>query len=354
MFCCSNCFSDPYLIGILPTHFEGKGNCEFCGTQNVDIVNTMRLLIYFDPLLHLYKTFSADSPVDDVNVMPLANLFPRDFPNIFRNNDPGMGYSFLKSMMAGDPDSFSSLMDVQVYNEYLDSAESLKNNEVMESEWEAFVKEIRYENRFHLTKSINLKLLGNLFKRLVKRYPAGEIFYRGRISGKNGYTPEQIGKPPQEVATPGRANPEGISYLYLSNDPKTCIYEVRPSVMDYVTVGKFKLKNSIEIVSLKDINEISPFVLEDELQELMVHKNYLKKLESELSKTIRRNDSHLDYLPTQYLSEFIKALGLVGFEFRSSVNRGGYNLVVFEDDLFEVIEISMFEVENIEFTKFLP
>ena len=89
------------------------------------------------------------------------------------------------------------------------------------------------------------------------------------------------------------------------------------------------------------------------MKDLIVHKKYLVKLESELSRPLRRNDSLLDYLPTQYLSEFIKSLGLVGFEFTSSVNKGSFNLVVFEDNLFEIEEIKIYEAENLEFSEII-
>lgn len=38
----------------------------------------------------------------------------------------------------------------------------------------------------------------------------------------------------------------------------------------------------------------------------MIHGSFIDKLEQELSKPRRKNDSELDYLPTKYLSELIK------------------------------------------------
>lgn len=354
MRCCALCFTDSYLISILPFHYAGQGKCDFCGAENVDLTKATSLLEYFSPIFQLYKPYIHDSPVNVENVLPFEQLFHRDFPNVFQKQEPSLILPYLRSIIAGDPDSFPFLLRGIVYNESLDGVESYEKTAQLESEWEAFVREIRFVNRFHLTKSINLPLLADLLMRLTKSYTSGEVFYRGRISGKDGFTAIQLEKPSQDKAIPGRANPEGISYLYLSKDPQTCIYEVRPSVLDYVTVGKFQLKKQIDIISLKDINEVSPFILEDDIKELMVHKKYLQKLEYELSRPLRRNDSHLEYLPTQYLSEFIKSLGLVGFEFRSSINRGGLNFVVFEDDLFDINEIVIYEVENIGFSKISP
>jgi hypothetical protein len=354
MFCCARCFNDSYLIGMLPYHHSGEGKCNFCGADHAALTDASSLIEYFAPILQLYRVQSRDIGVHPDNVLPLEVIVRRDFPNIFQTQEPSVILTYLKEIIAGDPDSFLPLLSDKVCNEYLDGVESDLRDAQLQSEWEAFVREIRFINRFHLTKSINLELLGNLLKRLTKRYTAGQEFYRARISSKDSFSVTQLGKPPCDKALPGRANPEGIPYLYLSNDPKTCIYEVRPSVLDYITVGKFKLKQGIEIISLKDINEVSPFLLEDGIEDFMIHKKYLQKLEFELSKPLRRNDSHLEYLPTQYLSEYIKSLGVVGFEFRSSINKGGFNLVIFADDLFDVDEIIVYEAENIGFSRIAP
>jgi hypothetical protein len=80
------------------------------------------------------------------------------------------------------------------------------------------------------------------------------------------------------------------------------------------------------------------------------HKKYLSKLEKELSKPIRRQDSELDYLPTQYLCEFIKSIGFDGVEFRSSLNPNGYNLAIFNDDNFECVKSTLHEIKSVKFT----
>ena len=72
-----------------------------------------------------------------------------------------------------------------------------------------------------------------------------------------------MGKPPYDKATAGRANPKGISYLYLSSDLSTTLYETRATLYDYMSIGEFKLLNNMNIVNLRDINKVSPFILED-------------------------------------------------------------------------------------------
>lgn len=183
----------------------------------------------------------------------------------------------------------------------------------------------------------------------MKYYKRGKIFYRARISSKKGFKPEDMGKPPFDKSTPGRANSKGISYLYLSSDIKTTLYETRTSLYDYVCVGEFRLLKDIKILNLRDTNKASPFSYEESLGEYIRYKKYVLRLESELSKPIRRQDSELDYLPTQYLCEFIKSLGFDGVEYRSSLNPTGFNLAVFQDQCLECTKADVYEIDSIAY-----
>ena len=43
-----------------------------------------------------------------------------------------------------------------------------------------------------------------------------------------GYDEKGSDAPPKGTASPGRINPDGISYLYAANDIQTAVLEVRP------------------------------------------------------------------------------------------------------------------------------
>ncbi|WP_376786674.1 MULTISPECIES: RES family NAD+ phosphorylase [Sphingobacterium] len=55
------------------------------------------------------------------------------------------------------------------------------------------------------------------------------------------------------------------------------------------------------------------------------------KTRRRVAKTVRKQDVNLDYLPTQYLCEYIKSLGFHAVEYRSAMKAGDYNLAVFND-----------------------
>ena len=80
--------------------------------------------------------------------------------------------------------------------------------------------------------NIDLNKLANFFNHesFYKTIKKGRIFYRCRISDKTGFTTNQMGNPPNELATGGRANPKGISSgIFLALAP--LIYSLRLSMV---------------------------------------------------------------------------------------------------------------------------
>ena len=339
MYCCPNCFWDSELKSYVVSYSTDKGNCDFCKSQNTEIIAPAELFVYFQSLISIYQPASAGNLV-------LHECLARDWENLFRIDDALIIKKLLSFICVEELEKDSDFLDVKVDFLYVD--ELVDNQEI---NWDVFVREIKFKNRFFIENKINLTLLEELFKRNEKPYKKGKIFHRARIcDGEQMYDKERMGKPPVEKSTAGRANPKGISYLYVSNDWETTLYETRASLYDYVTIAEFKISKDINVLNLRDTSKISPFTLDDDIGEYLKHKKYLSKLEKELSKPIRRQDSELDYLPTQYLCEFIKSVGFDGVEFRSSLNPNGYNLAIFNDDSFECVKTTLHEVKTVKFT----
>lgn len=166
-----------------------------------------------------------------------------------------------------------------------------------------------------------------------------------------------MGAPPIDKTTDGRANARGIRCLYLGDTAETTIYETRAGAYDYVTVGKFQLKKDIIVVDLKKINQISPFIEGLDCLEYAINKEHLNKINDEMGKIMRRSDSPLDYVPTQYITDFVKSIiydgnpEYAGIEYKSVMHNGGYNLALFDPDLFECIETEVYAIETIDYKK---
>lgn len=324
MNCCIHCFSDSQLQAQISSLSNTSGNCDFCSQKNTTIVDCGLLSEPFEELFLLYK--SSESPEfllhehlqfywkglfhPDLEIKAIKQLVHA----IGRTSDV-----YTKELFENPVEFHSHIED--------ESAKTL------ELQWDLFKKELIENNRFFIdNQNIDLEVIESLLSRLLKTYPAGTQFYRARI-GNEKLELKDLGKPPKDRATSGRANPVGIPYLYVSNSIDTTIYETRSSLYDKLTVGTFELQAPLQVISLNKIEELGPFEIKEkqfEIEEFINMRPYLIKLQTELSKPIRKQDSTLDYLPTQYLCEFTKATWQA-IEYKSAMHPGGYNLAIFDD-----------------------
>lgn len=121
---------------------------------------------------------------------------------------------------------------------------------------------------------------------------------------------------------------------------------------DYVTVGKFKLLKDIEVISLAEIDKISPFIGINygfDYTQYATNIEHLKMIGQEIAKPLR-NDNALDYLPTQYISDYIKSKGYDGIEYISTMCEKGINLAVFDKNLLKCINTTVYDVRSISYS----
>ncbi len=255
----------------------------------------------------------------------------------------------LQNIVKDDHSTYQSLFENNVVLTCSNLPESVDIIKPLQISWEKFADEIKTTNRFHIQNTLDLEKLQELLNRYKKPINKGKKFYRARISNKEGFGKSDMLNPPADKAKAGRANPTGISYLYLADQIKTTLYEARASLFDYVTVGEFRAKEDVKVINLRG-DTYDPVLLaeQEELEDFLIHLPFITTLETNLSKPRRRSDNELDYLPTQYLSEFIKSIGFDGVEFQSSLFSGGYNLAIFTPEKFECISVDVFEIENID------
>lgn len=343
MNCCINCFESNYIKSIILGNRK-LGSCDFCGSKNINIYEASELCLFFSGIIEMYE-------VDNENGKPLDLQIIDDFPDkVFSSliiDKKAVG-SLISEIISDDIETYDSLLKKPVRLGYLNTSYDEEIVQPLFLSWDEFSKEIKTVNRFHFVNRLDLDNLEELFKFFRKEYRKGQKLFRARISEDiKGFEKDKMGNPPSKFARSGRANPRGISYLYLAKDILTSLYEVRTSLFDYVSVGTFRLKEDIKVVSLSRSTYDVFWLSESEnLEKAMIHGSFIDRLEEELSKPRRKSDSELDYLPTQYLSELIKSIGFDGIEFKSSLHPNGYNLAIFNPDKFECVDVDVFEIKD--------
>lgn len=363
MIFCEKCFKDLEIQAIIRS-INHYGTCPICGNASY-IYNTesdMSLNGLFDKVISVYTAeadLQPDFPQNDLGT--LAERLKADwdiFSDIPVENIGEILTTLAPTMKEDFPSLFSGKVGISEKNDlmYLSSHSILRAKE-----WSDFVEAIKHKNRFH-TNLIDTEILKALCMSIAKDIPTGkQRYYRGRISyNPKGYKPKKMGAPPTDKATDGRANSAGISRLYLTDSRETTFHEIRAAEYDYVTIGTFKLLEPIKVVDLSRIGSISPFASEsDEFDctALAINREHLKKINQEISRTMRKGDSPLDYIPTQYICDFIMsitdALGnplYDGIEYKSAMHKAGANLTIFYPDKFRCTYSKTYEVTELKYT----
>jgi len=140
--------------------------------------------------------------------------------------------------------------------------------------------------------------------------------------------------PPEGISTPGRANPAGISYLYLASKPQIACAEIQPTLLDLISVGQFKINKKINVINLKD-PQIPPSLTIDKY----IFKEFITCVELAFSHPIR-NKIDLEYAPSQYISAYAQSKKFDGIVYGSmnDTKHRSYNLVLFDPTLADLIE----------------
>jgi hypothetical protein len=206
--------------------------------------------------------------------------------------------------------------------------------------WDDLRQELIHKNRYFPETEINLSRLKRLFDYLL--LPAAEVatnWFRARIqTGTSTYTPIEMKSPPKHLASHGRANPAGIPYLYLASTPITAVSEIRPHTGEDACVASVCIPDGLKVIDLRHPKRsVSPFMLSDESEISMLRSDveFLEKLGEELTRPVLPRSAAFDYVPSQYLCEYVKVCGFDGVMYRSSVG-DGVNLALFDPDVAEI------------------
>lgn len=312
--CCGQCFGDRGLEhSIIPSLSDEEGACPRCLAADVALVLPSVLAEHFGLLVNTYEpSESGRSLLDWVKSDWDMFHHPR--------MDDGRATLLLRQVL-GDADVVGAAFvpSARYQSDKLDR-------------WTKLREELMYENRYFPAARIDDDRLGQLFGHLpavgmpttwfrARLHPDGEL-----------WSIEEMGAPPNRKARAGRANPPGIPYLYLASTLVTAVSEIRPHAGETACVADFTISPDIKVVDLRSPRRlVSPFVLEseDEIGLLRSDIAFLERLGEELTRPVMSEGASIDYVPSQYLCEFIKQCGYKGVLYRSSVGEG-MNLSLFE------------------------
>lgn len=309
--CCPNCFGDNHLGSVIQEIAQEHGNCSFCKSKNLPLVEPVQLREYFELLTGIYT--KSDEGVT------LGEWFKNDW-NMFYSLD-----------LANTKDLLADVFQDGNFPRVIFAPSSKCFSKNLDN-WENLRKELMEENRFFPKETISLERFSYLLSQLIYKDSLPEKWYRARIQeSEQPYSLENMGPPPKDKATHGRANPVGIPYLYVASDVLTSISEIRPHTGEFVTVAEFKVTEEVRLADLRNPRSlITPFICADdeEIAALRGDIEFLVRLGDELTRPVLPKSAAIDYIPSQYLCELIKKNGFDGVIYKSSVGEE-INLALF-------------------------
>ena len=344
MYCCINCFKDAHIRNMIKK-IGTKGDCDFCSSKDVAIYDISSSNELSDKIIALVKEYSVS---DDVDAKLLKESL-RDDWDIFNGGIEGI-QTLVKALCSHEISQDDDIFIEKVFIPQMRDEDFLDNYAAVRGlTWKEFSDYIKYTNRFHNT-YFNTDAFATLLSMSVKSYDEGSSFFRARIcSVAEGYQCDEMYGPPMGKRNAGRINPEEMGVLYLSYDKETILYETRANVYDFVSIGEFKTKQKIRLFDLSGIAKVSPFDYGD-IAQFAVNREVFREMSKEIAKPVRRSDSPLEYLPTQFIAEFVKSQNYDGVEYESTIKRGGRNIALFDENLVECVDVNTVEITDIKYS----
>lgn len=353
----SNCFSDKTFKSIVDS-LHNVGTCEITKSENQNVYDSNtneELLPYLEQILDLFTPVSSMKHIQGVEKYSASLYDILEKWNMFSVKSYDIEI-ILKAIFHSKLDENAQIFTENVIiSEFLNEKYMNQSAILKKYSWKEFCEDIKYHNRFH-SSEVNVEQLTELLKFLKLEIPSGKLsLFRARICDAAHYDigykdDKDIGAPPKNVATAGRINSEGIPCLYLADSDITTFHEVRARVYDHITLGVFENIVPLNIIDLCYLDSITPFQYEDvDLTWFAINIEAIKQIAKEISKPMRRFDKDIDYVPTQYIADYIKNLGYDGIKYKSTINEGGINYAIFDPEKFKCVSKQHRNIKNINF-----
>ncbi len=359
MFCCINCFKSKEPKEIISEN-DQIGNCDFCGSEGIAIIDPIELCELFKPILEYYEKVQYKTHYLDPDDNPLEHG------------------EFLGHLLQNDWEIFSDTIgSTEICNELIEAIfnGTIDANDLWctiddrwyvepdedQSTWNKFSQYLKTKRRFFFDfekLGVNelFDQLAFILEKVEFTLPKGAKLWRARLGGKviddyviRPFSKENMGAPPPCQYNQGRGNPPGISYLYAASQERTAVAEKRPGRNSILSLGELETKKDLQLINLAKIPYLdSPFGIEFLAHEIRA-RNILHFLGKELSRPISVEDPPNEYLNCQFLCEFILKNGYDGVIYDSGYDKG-QNYLIFDTNSVEVKNVKLVEVNDVEFS----
>lgn len=342
---CVECFDDDDLRQVILRHRD-TGICAFCRSRKkVSIMPVRGMAEYLEGLIHAnYRRAVDELPFESREGGYQGSSTFTTWEVLIENiglplRGPGeeeLGYALAREI--GDELWCSP------------NWTSLDPDDSLRFSWEQFCDTIKHQRRYFF-QNFGKSRYGGVDDRspmellheirsiivdenLVREVPAGLILFRARPRDRGvRYTrAAELGPPPASVAIQSnRMNPPGIPMFYGADNVALALAEIHQGK---ASIGEFRTTRAIRLLDLSALpSEPNFFAGGSRSRRLKL--SFLRAFTADIVKPIPRDDrNHIDYLPTQVFTEFLRdvrlrSVTLDGIRYPSATGEDGSNVVLF-------------------------
>lgn len=320
---CISCFEDYAISNFVIATTDGVG-CDYCADSgnhqrpSVDFDDVMPFI--FDGICREYTTPEQSLPLDNESESGY-------FGTVIEKDDLVRYYVELASP---SDDLLQKIIDSIEQEAWCEPDQLYESaHEELIFDWQEFRRLICKEARFvffrYGTREGNglqerpvsdiLEHIATISERLglFQTLTSGSEFVRARKwTSKNPYplTVTELGPPSAKISAgfPNRMSPPGIPMFYGSDEAKTAIAEITVSGMRQVMTSRFGLVKKIKVLDLTRIPPL-PSIFDKQKYHLRSSIKFLKSFLKDFSRSVVRDGhEHVDYVPTQVLTEYFRLI----------------------------------------------
>lgn len=170
---------------------------------------------------------------------------------------------------------------------------------------------------------------------------AGTEYYRARIiepldydkpekgiaitedSKFEGYNAANSREPLLGIASEGRNNIAGASYLYVASNPETACMEVKSQFGDLISLAKFKLLKPLSVI---DFGSEKTFLRSETEHYGLSMGKLFTLLMMQFTQPVKEKNA---YRATQIIADHLRKTGIDGIKYKSFLSPAGINYTIF-------------------------